>query len=194
MNRVLVSQAAAGLAAYLLAREESPSVVVGYDGRTNSEVFARDTATVMAGAGVRTTLLPRHLPTPVLAFAVRHLQASAGVMVTASHNPARDNGYKVYLGGEDNGSQIVPPADGLIAAEIARISAGSITDLPRSTDFVITDDGVVDEYVRRTAALGAAPAPVSFVYTAMHGVGWETAQKVFAAAGLPEPALVAEQI
>jgi phosphomannomutase len=194
MNRVLVAQAAAGLAAFLVSREESPSIVIGYDGRTNSEVFARDTATIMAGAGVRATLLPRMLPTPVLAFAVRHLDVSAGVMVTASHNPARDNGYKVYLGGLDRGSQIVPPADGLIAAEIERIATGSITDLPRSTDFVITDDGVVDEYVRRTAALGHVPAPLTFVYTAMHGVGWETASKVFAAAGFSEPALVTEQI
>jgi len=111
MNRVLVAQAAAGLASYLLAREPHPSVVIGYDGRRNSEVFARDTAELMAGAGVRAVLLPRLLPTPVLAFAVRRLDASAGVMVTASHNPAPDNGYKVYLGGLDHGSQIVPPAD-----------------------------------------------------------------------------------
>ena len=131
MNRVLVSQAAAGFAAYLTARNDSPSIVIGYDGRMNSEVFARDTAVLMAGAGVRAILLPRHLPTPVLAFAVRHFSASAGVMVTASHNPARDNGYKVYLGGLDHGSQIVSPADGEIAAEITRIAEGSITDLPR---------------------------------------------------------------
>ena len=88
MNRVLVSQAAAGLAAFLLSRAASPSVVIGYDGRKNSRVFALDTAELMAGAGVRAILLPRLLPTPVLAFAVRHLGASAGVMVTASHNPA----------------------------------------------------------------------------------------------------------
>ena len=194
MNRVLVSQAAAGLAAYLVARQESPSAVVGYDGRTNSEVFARDTATIMSGAGVRVILLPRHLPTPVLAFAVRHFEASAGVMVTASHNPARDNGYKVYLGGTDRGSQIVPPADALIAAEIHRVAAGSLADLPRSTDFLVADDSVVDEYVKRTAVLGRVPAPIRFVYSAMHGVGWETAQKVFAAAGFAEPDLVAEQI
>jgi phosphomannomutase len=194
MNRVLVTQAAAGLAAYLLSRAPSPSVVIGYDGRTNSEVFARDTAVIMAGAGVHTTLLPRHLPTPVLAFAVRHLDASAGVMVTASHNPARDNGYKVYLGGLDYGSQIVPPADAEIAASIAQVAEGSITDLPRSTDFIVADETILDEYVRRTALLGHAPAPVSFVYSAMHGVGWETAGKVFAAAGFTEPTLVTQQI
>jgi phosphomannomutase len=87
MNRVLVAQAAAGFAAYLLAREQSPSVVIGYDGRKNSRIFATDTAELMAGAGVRAILLPRMLPTPVLAFAVRHFGVSAGVMVTASHNP-----------------------------------------------------------------------------------------------------------
>jgi len=194
MNRVLVSQAAAGFAAYLTARNDSPSIVIGYDGRMNSEVFARDTAVLMAGAGVRAILLPRHLPTPVLAFAVRHFSASAGVMVTASHNPARDNGYKVYLGGLDHGSQIVPPADGEIAAEITRIAEGSIADLPRSTDFTVADDEVLHEYVRRTAELANVVAPLNFVYSAMHGVGWETAKLVFEASGFGEPTVVAEQI
>jgi len=194
MNRVLVTQAAAGFAAYLTARSANPSIVIGYDGRTNSEVFARDTAVIMAGAGVRAILLPRHLPTPVLAFAVRHFSASAGVMVTASHNPARDNGYKVYLGGLDHGSQIVSPADGEIAAEIMRVAEGSITDLPRSTDFTLADDEVLHEYVRRTATIARVVAPVSFVYSAMHGVGWETAKLVFDASGFGEPAIVAEQI
>jgi phosphomannomutase len=134
------------------------------------------------------------LPTPVLAFAVRHFDTSAGVMVTASHNPARDNGYKVYLGGLDHGSQIVPPADAEIAASIDLVAKSSITDLPRSTDFIVADDAVVDEYVRRTAALASAPAELSFVYSAMHGVGWETARAVFAASGFGEPAVVSEQI
>lgn len=194
MNRVLVTQAAAGLAAYLLSQEPQPSIVIGYDGRRNSEVFARDTATIMAGAGVETILLPRHLPTPVLAFAVRHFNTSAGVMVTASHNPANDNGYKVYLGKADHGSQIVPPADGLIAADIELISRGSITALPRSTDFIVADDTVVEEYVRQTAAIATPGAPLSIVYSAMHGVGWETARRVFIAAGFGEPEVVPEQI
>jgi len=196
MNRVLVTQAAAGLAAYLLSKDPSPSIVIGYDGRRNSEVFARDTATIMAGAGVATTLLPRHLPTPVLAFAVRHLDTSAGVMVTASHNPANDNGYKVYLGKDDHGSQIVPPADGEIAADIETIAKGSIDDLPRSTDFIVADDSVLHEYVRATAAIstGSTGGEVNFVYSAMHGVGWETARAVFIAAGFGEPHVVTEQI
>jgi len=201
MNRVLVAQAAAGLAAFLVARGESPldgsspSIVIGYDGRVNSRVFAEDTAEIMAGAGVRAILLPRLLPTPVLAFAVRELKTSAGVMVTASHNPAADNGYKVYLGDYDHGSQIVPPVDGEIAAEIVAAAARDIRDLPRSTAYETADDTVLDEYIRRTAELaGDISNPPVFVYTAMHGVGWETAKRVFADAGLGEPVVVAEQI
>ena len=99
MNRVLVAHAAAGLAAFVQERAagsgRTPTVVVGYDGRRNSDVFARDSAELFAGAGLRAILLPRLLPTPVLAFAVRELGADAGVMVTASHNPPNDNGYKV---------------------------------------------------------------------------------------------------
>ncbi|MBH0024834.1 phospho-sugar mutase [Salinibacterium sp. SWN248] len=193
MNRVLVTQAAAGLAAYLLTHELSPSIVIGYDGRINSEVFARDTATIMAGAGVRAILLPRLLPTPVLAFAVRHLNVSAGVMVTASHNPAIDNGYKVYLGGDNHGSQIVPPADADIAHAIDLVAKGSIADLPRSTDFVTTDEGVVDEYIALTAALAGPIKDVVYTYTAMHGVGWETSKAVYEKAGFAAPALVEEQ-
>ncbi len=195
MNRVLVSQAAAGLAAYLLGHNDEPSVVIGYDGRKNSDVFARDTAEIMTGAGVRAILLPRMLPTPVLAFAVRHFDASAGVMVTASHNPPRDNGYKVYLGGESQGSQIVSPADAEIEAHISRIASERTIDaLPRSTAYVTADDEVVDEYVRRTVELAPRKAaPLRYVYTAMHGVGLEVARRVFLAAGFPEPVLVEEQ-
>ncbi|GMA94302.1 hypothetical protein GCM10025881_11260 [Pseudolysinimonas kribbensis] len=193
MNRVLVAQAAAGLAAYLRARQEHPTVVIGYDGRTNSGVFARDSAALLQGAGVHATLLPRELPTPVLAFAVRHLDASAGIMVTASHNPARDNGYKVYLGGLDHGSQIVPPADAAIQAEILRVAAGSIADLPRDEDYTIASEDLVAEYVRRTAAPAEHTAVPPYVYTAMHGVGWQTASAVFAAAGFPPPVSVRAQ-
>ena len=194
MNRVVVAQAAAGLAAWLLPREPKPSVVIGYDGRKNSHIFATDSAAILAGAGVRTLLLPRLLPTPVLAFAVRHLATSAGVMVTASHNPATDNGYKVYLGGFDGGSQIVPPVDSEIEKSIATVAATTtFANLPRA-EYEIADESVVDQYVRLTAQLGTKLAPPSFVYTALHGVGWETAKHVFADAGLGEPAVVAEQI
>lgn len=200
MNRVLVSQAAAGLAAYLLehaAPGTTPSVVIGYDGRKNSAVFARDSAELMAGAGVRAILLPRLLPTPVLAFAVRHFGTSAGVMVTASHNPPNDNGYKVYLGGEHHGSQIVAPADAEIAEHILRVASSStVGELPRGEIETATEE-VVDEYVRQTAASAAPGAPAAqprVVYTAMHGVGWETAARVLETAGFDAPSLVEAQI
>jgi phosphomannomutase len=193
MNRVLVAQAAAGLATYLLAREPHPTVVIGYDGRHNSAVFARDSAAILAGAGVEATILPRLLPTPVLAFAVRELRASAGIMVTASHNPARDNGYKVYLGGGGDGAQIVPPVDGEIAAEIERAAAVAFADHPTSTDVRTAAESLIDAYVRRTAEVAGDPQPLRYVYTPMHGVGREVAEKVFAEAGFAAPIVVAEQ-
>ncbi|CAI9392687.1 phospho-sugar mutase [Microbacterium sp. T2.11-28] len=199
MNRVLVAQAAAGLARYLRETSEDarPTVVVGYDGRRNSDVFARDSAELFAGAGLRAVLLPRLLPTPVLAFAVRHLDAAAGVMVTASHNPPDDNGYKVYLGGRDGGSQIVSPADAAIAARILEVAAaGDIGALPRGA-YEIADESVVDAYVAATATVAPAPAGaagMNWVYTAMHGVGHETLERILLAAGYPLPTVVAEQI
>ncbi|CAL4860563.1 putative phosphomannomutase [Microbacterium sp. MM2322] len=200
MNRVLVGQAAAGFAAYLRERagDETPSVVVGYDGRRNSDVFARDSAEIFAGAGLRAILLPRLLPTPVLAFAVRHLGASAGVMVTASHNPPDDNGYKVYLGGDDDGAQIVSPADAEIAAHIDRVAArADLGAIPRSDGYEIADESVVAAYVRATALVAPAPAGapgLNWVYTAMHGVGYETLGQVLETAGYPAPTVVAAQI
>jgi len=201
MNRVLVAQAAAGLAAYLNEKggpDAPPTVVIGYDGRRNSQVFATDSAELFAGAGLRTILLPRLLPTPVLAFAVRHLGADAGVMVTASHNPPHDNGYKVYLGGEDQGSQIVSPADAEIAAHIQRIAdEQTVSELPRSTGYEVAPESVLDDYVAATAAVGPAPSGADglrWVYTAMHGVGWETVSRVLEAAGYPQPVTVSAQI
>jgi phosphomannomutase len=199
MNRVLVSQAAAGLAAYVLERAAdgaSTSIVIGYDGRKNSAVFATDTAEIMAGAGIRAILLPRLLPTPLVAFAVRHLDVSAGVMVTASHNPPNDNGYKVYLGGADQGSQIVSPADAEIAEQILRVAAEqNVLDLPRSDAYEIAPESVVDAYVAQTAALAARPTvQPKVVYTAMHGVGWQTFRSVLEAAGFDEPTVVRQQI
>ncbi|MGN8553531.1 UNVERIFIED_CONTAM: phospho-sugar mutase [Microbacterium sp. SLM126] len=204
MNRVLVAQAAAGLAAYVLERADAgadaaaPTVVVGYDGRRNSKVFAQDSAEIFAGAGLRAILLPRLLPTPVLAFAVRRLGAAAGVMVTASHNPPNDNGYKVYLGGADEGSQIVAPADAEIAAHIERIAAvGDIALLPRSLGYEVAGESIVDEYVANTADVAPAPRGadgLTWVYTAMHGVGWETFSRILVAAGYPAPAPVTAQL
>ena len=198
MNRVLVSQAAAGLATYLRRRAApgvTPSVVIGYDGRKNSQIFATDTAALMAGAGVRAILLPRLLPTPVLAFAVRHLDASCGVMVTASHNPPNDNGYKVYLGGANNGAQIVSPDDKAISDEILRVAADEhVPHLPRGS-YETADEDVVQAYIIQTAGLAHTPrAQVNAVYTAMHGVGWDTTRRVLEQAGFDLPTLVDAQI
>lgn len=200
MNRVLVAQAAAGFAAYLREKShgDAPTVVVGYDGRRNSRVFATDSAELFAGAGLRAILLPRLLPTPVLAYAVRHFGADAGVMVTASHNPPNDNGYKVYLGGSHEGSQIVAPADAEIAAHIQHIAdTSTVRALPRSTAYETAGEEVVDAYVAATAAVSPAPAGTTgmrWVYTAMHGVGWETLSRIVKDAGYPQPFVVDEQL
>lgn len=192
MNRSVVIRAAAGLAAYLKKQGRTGGlVVIGYDARHKSADFARDTAAVMTGAGLRAAVLPRPLPTPVLAFAIRHLGAVAGVEVTASHNPPRDNGYKVYLG---DGSQIVPPADAEIAAEIDAIV--SLADVPRpASGWQTLDESVLAAYLARTDAVLAAGSPrtARTVYTAMHGVGKDVLVAAFARAGFPEPVLVAEQ-
>jgi phosphomannomutase len=192
MNRAVVIRAAAGLAAYLKNNGRAGGlVVIGYDARHKSADFARDTAAVMTGAGLRAAVLPRPLPTPVLAYAIRHLGAVAGVEVTASHNPPRDNGYKVYLG---DGSQIVPPADAEIAAEIDAIAA--LADVPRPEEGWDTlGEDVLDAYLARTDAVLApgSPRTARTVYTAMHGVGRDTLLAAFARAGFPEPVLVAEQ-
>ncbi|MGA5201629.1 phospho-sugar mutase [Streptomyces variegatus] len=192
MNRSVVIRAAAGLAAYLRKQGHGDGlVVIGYDARHKSHDFAQDTAAVMTGAGLRAAVLPRPLPTPVLAFAIRHLGAVAGVEVTASHNPPRDNGYKVYLG---DGSQIVPPADVDIAAEIAAVP--SLTTVRRPTEGWDTlDDSVLDAYLARTDAVlsEGSPRTARTVYTAMHGVGKDVLLAAFARAGFPEPVLVAEQ-
>lgn len=211
MNRVVVSQTSAGFAAYLLERaargeaDRDLSIVIGYDGRVNSEVFARDAAEIMAGAGINVVLLPEPGPTPLTAFAVRHLGTSAGIMITASHNPPQDNGYKVYLGDADCGSQIVPPSDGEIAAHIDRVAGEPVANLPRSRVYTMAGSELLEAYVTETAhALlagfpkapdGAAARgwPLTIAYTAMHGVGSAIAQRVFAATGLPPVTPVPEQ-
>ena len=195
MNRVLVAQAAGGLAEYLKGYDKEPSIVIGYDGRKNSDVFARDTAEIMAGAGIKAYLLPRKLPTPVLAYAIQYFDTTAGVMVTASHNPPEDNGYKVYLGKANGGGQIVSPADKEIAALIDKVAAGNVADLPRSQNFTVLSDEIVDAYIAKTASLAKEPAcDINYVYTAMHGVGYEVLSKTLAKAGLPQPHIVADQV
>ncbi len=186
MNRVVVLRAAAGLASYLRKQgaSEADAVVIGYDARHGSEVFARDTAEVMAGAGLRALLLPRALPTPVLAYAIRELGCVAGVMVTASHNPPQDNGYKVYLG---DGSQIVPPADAEISAQIDAV--GPVGDIPRADAWTRLDDSLLETYVDAVTGLvdPDGPRDLVTVYTPLHGVGGDTVLEVLEAAGFPQP-------
>ena len=192
MNSAVVIRAAAGLTAYLRdVVGGEPTVVVGYDARYGSKAFAQDTCAVVTAAGGRALLLPRTLPTPVLAFAIRWCGADAGVMVTASHNPPQDNGYKVYLG---DGSQIVPPADADIAAKIAAVR--SVAEVPRAKDgWEVLGDEVVDAYVAAVAALVAADSPraISITHTSLHGVGDDTVRAAFRAAGFAAPTVVADQ-
>ena len=195
MNRAVVGRAAAGIAAYMKARGMT-RVVIGRDARYGSADYAIESAEIFSGAGMEVFLLPRPLPTPVLAFATTALKADVGVMVTASHNPPQDNGYKVYIGPDADGiayasSQIVNPTDGFIAAEIAAIT--SLASQARDKKWTVVAETLIDEYVERTAALGKNPGSLKIVYTAMHGVGTETLAHVFKLAGFPDLILVKEQ-
>ncbi|MGC0143561.1 phospho-sugar mutase [Pseudactinotalea sp. Z1732] len=206
MNRAVVIRAAAGVMTYLNERvPHLPKVVVGYDARHRSEIFASETAAVVAGAGGHALVLPGPVPTPLLAFAVRHLGADAGVMVTASHNPPRDNGYKVYLGGrltDDSGTgvQIVPPADARIAAHIAAVE--SVAQVPRHRDPAASARGSIEHlgpevaraYVERAlTTVPPGPRDLRIVLTPLHGVGVPLALEVLERAGFTDVTVVARQ-
>jgi phosphomannomutase len=192
MNRVVVARTARGLADFLLANrtgyldpQGELSVVIGYDGRINSDVFARDSAEVFAAAGIRAKLFDRMVPTPVAAFTGRALGASATVMVTASHNPPRDNGYKVYLGGPGGGSQLLSPQDAEIAALIARVDS-DFADIEKSGNILSLGQAEINAYQKRALGLMLSSERASALkisYTAMHGVGWPILGPIFAAAG-----------
>jgi phosphomannomutase len=195
MNRVTVMRAAAGLASVLTSRVDLAastgglSVVIGYDARHKSDVFAEDSAAVLSGAGITVHLMPRPLPTPVLAYAVRHLGCAAGIMVTASHNPPRDNGYKVYW---KDGAQIIPPLDEEISAAIDAV--GRVDELPRGADRRILDEAIVEVYLRSLARLPLGTRrDVTVAYTPLHGVGGEVLRRAFDWCGFPAPDVVAEQ-
>ena len=195
MNRAVVGRTATGIVTYMRERNLT-SVVIGRDARYGSEDYTFETAEIMSGAGMKVFVLPRPLPTPVLAFATNELGCDVGIMVTASHNPPQDNGYKVYLGGtvdgiEYRGSQIVSPTDVSIAQKIAAVK--SLKNQPRGKEWVVLGEEVVEKYIDRTASLATNPGALKIVYTAMHGVGTETLQRVFQKAGFASPILVDAQ-
>ena len=198
MNRAVVIRAAAGLSRFLLnAVGEGFTVVIGCDARYKSSDFAADTAAVVTAAGGTAIQLPDQLPTPLLAFALSHLHADAGVMVTASHNPPADNGYKVYLGlrplqaiesdpsaaEAGAGAQIVSPADALIAEQIAAVE--SVASVPRAeSGWEHLDETIVNTYLARIDALGVrSSADLSIVHTSLHGVGASAAEAALALTG-----------
>jgi phosphomannomutase len=195
MNRAVVGRTAAGIAQYMKKRGFN-RVVIGRDARHGSYEYAIESAEIFSGAGCEVFLLPRALPTPVLAYATKALSADIGIMVTASHNPPADNGYKVYVGPMADGisytnSQIITPTDGLIAEEIRAIT--ELSTQPRGSKWSVVTEEIIEEYIARTATLGSKPGSLKIVYTAMHGVGTQTLTQVFEKAGFPPLILVAEQ-
>lgn len=195
MNRAVVGRTAAGLVSYMKERGMA-KVVIGRDARYGSEDFTEESAEIFSGAGFDVYVLPRPLPTPVLAYATHALSADVGIMVTASHNPPQDNGYKVYIGPTADGinyaaSQIINPTDGYIAHAISEVT--SLRSIPRGHTWTVLNDDIVDEYITRTASLAPRPGDIRIVYTAMHGVGTETVKAVFNKAGFSSLITVDEQ-
>lgn len=193
MNRVVVMQAAAGVAAYLKrTHPHGCAVVIGYDARHKSDAFAHDTAAVLTGAGISAMVMPSPCPTPVLAFAIRRLGCAAGVMVTASHNPPRDNGYKVYLG---DGCQIIPPTDIEIEHEIRRVAERPVAEIPLGGEWDTLGDEILEDYIARASSLIPAKAArdLAIVYTPLHGVGGDVLATLFGRVGFGPVTPVAEQ-
>lgn len=201
MNRLVVRQAAAGLGQWLLAQEASGAieraaergVVVACDARRKSDVFALDTCRVLAALGIRSMLHPGLTPTPVLAWSITGLDAASGVVVTASHNPPADNGYKVFL---ETGGQIVSPVDTEISGYIGEVD-------PLHVPIADEDDHLIqrldlswqEAYVASVPQVRLRPdvPGVPVAYTAMHGVGAETIELAFRASGFDTPIPVVEQ-
>ena len=198
MNRLVVRQTTAGLARFV-ADQGAPAryagIVVGRDARHGSEAFARDTAEVAAGAGIRVHQFSRPLPTPITAFAVRRLHATAGVMITASHNPPADNGYKAYVA---DGAQIIPPDDELVAELAGELGAPPVEVLSsRELERIVSIDekGLLDEYADAAIAVldPNGERAIAFVYTPLHGVGAAVVPELFSRAGFSPPIPVARQ-
>lgn len=193
MNRVVVAQAALAIARFLIANRNEfldptgeLSVVIGYDGRINSDVFAMDSARIFAAQGIKAQLFDSKVPTPVACFTGARLGSSATIVVTASHNPPRDNGYKVYLGGELFGSQLVPPQDAEIASHITEIAREiSFEEIPQSDQIEMLGSSEIALYIQRAIGLARSPkTPLSITYTAMHGVGYRVIKPIFDTMGI----------
>ncbi|MEY4361058.1 MAG: phosphoglucomutase, partial [Actinomycetota bacterium] len=196
MNRLVVRQAAAGLVDHLLAANPDHAergILIGWDGRRKSEVFAEDTARVAAARGMRALLMPSVVPTPVLAWNIERLGCAAGVMVTASHNPPGDNGYKVYL---DSGAQIVPPDDRSIATAIAQVDPTTVPLADLSDPSIVRlDRSPIDDYLDwvPSVRLTSGAVRIPFAYTPLHGVGGDTALAAFERCGIEKPLVVDRQ-
>ena len=195
MNRVVVARAALAIARFLKTNsktyqtpEEELVVVIGYDGRENSEVFAKDSAGIISAQGIRVLLFDSMVPTPVAAFTGKQLSASATIVVTASHNPPRDNGYKVYLGGPNGCSQLVPPQDSEIASEISMVSQDfSFDQIPQHGNYELVGEKEIEAYISRAAQLieprDSSRSKLTITHTALHGVGWPVVNKLFSRLG-----------
>ena len=202
MNRAIVIRTTSGLATHLVAKHKGPPehpVALGFDARPDSRTFAEDTAGVLAAAGIAVRFFPDVTPTPLVAFAAKHLGAPAAVVITASHNPPADNGYKVY---DANAAQIIPPTDVEIANAIAEV--GSAAEVPRIEDaFAGTSDlvtpmpdDILDAYEVELNAARPQPqtSDLKIVYTPLHGVGGDTLVRIFTAAHHSGLIPVAEQL
>ncbi len=193
MNTAVVCKAAGGLVSYCKERNLR-KIIIGRDARHGSEKFAIKSAEIFSGAGFEVFLLPRPLPTPVLAFAVNHLKMDVGVMVTASHNPAADNGYKVYLGPEVDGinyrgSQIISPTDGFIAEKIKLVNQMPLL----GNNWSVLDESIIENYLIKTNSLIPNGSDLKIAYTAMHGVGAQTTEQLFNKSGFNNLVQVLEQ-
>lgn len=201
MNRLVVSQTAQGIADFLnqnkalyLDKNGLLSAVIGFDARKNSQIFAQDSAEILQASGIEVELFDHHVPTPVVAFTARQKQSSLAIVVTASHNPPNDNGYKVYLGGANGNSQIVPPQDAEIAKAIEAVS--EINPGNRSAGYKKLGTEQINAYLDRCDELATETqhSELKIVYTAMHGVGWDLMKEIFKQAGFINIHPVSEQM
>lgn len=203
MNRLVIQETATGLGHYLIEHIIDASkrgVVIGYDGRTDSQQFARDTASVLTALGIKVFLTKKVAATPIVAYGIKKFNAAGAVVVTASHNPPEYNGFKVYW---ENGAQIIPPHDSGIANEIdvaatKPIPLMSLGDAEAKGLLVWLDDDYYQSYrdtMNSNPLLSnhTDPSAISIAYTAMHGVGADMAETLLRDSGFNHFFSVAEQ-